>query len=63
VPQYVHQAQRQSGSGEGARCFGDWGGPDLLSGTDIILGVNAFVNNSNCRGCAPMDGAARAVQS
>jgi trypsin len=36
--------------GKGGTCFGDSGGPDLLGGTNIILGVNAFVTNSNCAG-------------
>ena len=36
--------------GTGGVCFGDSGGPDILSGTDIILGVNSFVMNSNCSG-------------
>jgi hypothetical protein len=36
--------------GKGGTCFGDSGGPDLLGGTNIILGVNAFVTNGNCAG-------------
>jgi hypothetical protein len=36
--------------GTGGICFGDSGGPDILSGTNIILGVNSFVTNSNCTG-------------
>jgi hypothetical protein len=36
--------------GKGGVCFGDSGGPDILSGTNIILGVNSFVTNSNCSG-------------
>lgn len=31
-------------------CFGDSGGPDLLGGTNIVLGVNSFVANSLCSG-------------
>jgi hypothetical protein len=38
------------GMGKGGICFGDSGGPDILSGTNIILGVNSFVMNSNCSG-------------
>jgi hypothetical protein len=36
--------------GTGGICFGDSGGPDILSGTNIILAVNSFVTNSNCSG-------------
>ena len=36
--------------GKGGVCFGDSGGPDLLGGTNIILGVNSFVTNGNCAG-------------
>lgn len=31
-------------------CFGDSGGPDLLGGTNIVLGINSFVANSICSG-------------
>jgi len=34
----------------GGTCFGDSGGPDLLGGTDIVLGVNSYVTNWNCTG-------------
>lgn len=36
--------------GKGGTCFGDSGGPDLLGGTDIILGINSYVTNRNCAG-------------
>lgn len=36
--------------GKGGTCFGDSGGPDLLGGTNIVLGVNSFVTNGNCSG-------------
>jgi len=36
--------------GKGGTCFGDSGGPDLLGGTSVVLGVNSFVTNSNCAG-------------
>jgi Trypsin len=39
-----------SGRGSGGLCFGDSGGPDLLGGTDIVLGVNSYVTNVNCSG-------------
>lgn len=38
------------GGGSGGSCFGDSGGPDLLGGTDVVLGVNSYVTNSNCAG-------------
>ena len=31
-------------------CFGDSGGPNLIGGTNIVLGVNSFVANSICSG-------------
>ena len=36
--------------GTGGTCFGDSGGPDVLSGTDIVLAVNSYVTNGNCAG-------------
>jgi len=36
--------------GTGGICFGDSGGPDLLSGTRTVLAVNSYVTNSNCAG-------------
>ena len=38
------------GGGSGGTCFGDSGGPDLLGGTNTVLGVNSYVTNSNCSG-------------
>ena len=36
--------------GSGGVCFGDSGGPDLLGGTNTVLGVNAYGTNVNCSG-------------
>ncbi len=38
------------GGGTGGTCFGDSGGPDLLSGTNTVLAVNSYVTNGNCAG-------------
>ncbi len=38
------------GGGSGGTCFGDSGGPDLLGNTDVVLAVNSYVTNVNCRG-------------
>ncbi len=43
------------GVGPGGTCFGDSGGPVLHrtdSGTEVIVGVNSFVLNANCKGSA-----------
>jgi hypothetical protein len=52
---FVHSAEfmRMSlnpGGGKGGTCFGDSGGPDLLSGTNTVLAVNSYVTNINCSG-------------
>ena len=36
--------------GKGGICFGDSGGPNILTGTNIVLAVNALLTNSNCAG-------------
>jgi hypothetical protein len=36
--------------GKGGVCFGDSGGPDILSGTNVVLAVNSYVTNGNCAG-------------
>jgi V8-like Glu-specific endopeptidase len=33
-------------------CFGDSGGPVLLGSSDVLVGINSFVNNSQCAGNA-----------
>ena len=36
--------------GKGGTCFGDSGGPNILSGTNTVLAVNSYVTNGNCTG-------------
>jgi hypothetical protein len=38
------------GHWSGGTCFGDSGGPILLNNTDIVVAVNSFVLNANCKG-------------
>jgi V8-like Glu-specific endopeptidase len=38
------------GNWSGGTCFGDSGGPVLYNNTDIVVAVNSFVLNSNCKG-------------
>jgi hypothetical protein len=38
------------GKGKGGTCYGDSGGPILLSGTDTVLGVCSWGPNGNCAG-------------
>jgi hypothetical protein len=52
---FVHSAEYlrlalNPGGGSGGTCFGDSGGPDLLAGTNTVLGVNSYVTNVNCSG-------------
>ena len=35
---------------KGGICFGDSGGPDLLGGTNVVIGINSFVLNDVCSG-------------
>jgi Trypsin len=53
--EFVHSAEYlrlalNPGGSSGGTCFGDSGGPDLLGGTNIVLGVNSYVTNINCGG-------------
>ena len=53
--EFVHSAEYlrlalNPGGGSGGTCFGDSGGPDLLGGTNTVLGVNSYVTNINCGG-------------
>jgi hypothetical protein len=52
---FVHSAEylrlaMNPGGESGGTCFGDSGGPDLLGGTNTVLGVNSYVTNINCSG-------------
>ena len=48
-PEYMRLALNPGG-GTGGTCFGDSGGPDLLGSTNIVLAVNSYVTNINCKG-------------
>jgi len=53
--QFVHSDQflrlsANASQGKGGTCFGDSGGPDLVGGTNIVVGVNSYVTNTNCSG-------------
>ncbi len=39
-----------NGNGPGGTCFGDSGGPVFQEGTNVVLAVNSFVLNENCKG-------------
>ena len=40
------------GNDKGGLCFGDSGGPDVLTGTRTVIAVNSYVPNPNCAGVA-----------
>jgi hypothetical protein len=46
----VIKVTMNASSGKGGTCFGDSGGPDLISGSDTVIAVNSFVTNANCSG-------------
>jgi hypothetical protein len=53
--QFVHSDEfirlsANAAQDKGGICFGDSGGPDLLGGTDVVIGVNSYVTNLNCAG-------------
>ena len=47
---YNLQLSSAPARGRGGTCFGDSGGPILYDNTDVIVAVNSFVLNQNCRG-------------
>jgi hypothetical protein len=53
--QFVHSDEfirlsANSAQGKGGTCFGDSGGPELVGGTDVVVGVTSYGTNSNCAG-------------
>ena len=49
APEFLKLSAKPTGD-NGGTCFGDSGGPNFQSGTNIILGINSFVTNGNCAG-------------
>jgi hypothetical protein len=46
------QLSSNPGQAKGAICFGDSGGPVLLRGSDVVVGINSYVSNRQCAGNA-----------
>lgn len=47
--EYLKLSANQS-QGKAAACEGDSGGPDLVHGTDVMLGITSFSVDTNCSG-------------
>jgi hypothetical protein len=47
---YNIQLSSNPGHWSGGTCFGDSGGPVFLNDTNIVVAVNSFVLNENCKG-------------
>jgi hypothetical protein len=47
--EYLKLSANQS-QGKAAACEGDSGGPDLLHGTDLMIGITSFSVDANCSG-------------
>jgi len=47
---YNIQLSSNPGHWSGGTCFGDSGGPIFLNDTNIVVAVNSFVLNENCKG-------------